>query len=88
MNRTFQRNMFRKILVPILHGSDFHDSLLVARSIASAESILLAGMVAVANDKNLSAGALPAQELRKSFRQIKSKQEIRSLELIRVTQQP
>ena len=88
MNRTFQRNMFRKILVPILHGRDFHDSLLVARSIASAESILLAGMVAVADDNNLSAGALPAQELRKSFRQIKSKQDIHSLELIRVTHHP
>ncbi len=77
--------MFRKILVPMLHGCEFQDALQVAQGIASKESILLAGIVSVPEDSSLSAGALPAQELRKTFREIKSKQEINSLELIRVT---
>jgi len=80
--------MFRKILIPVIHGCDFKDSLRVANSIASNESILLAGIVAVADESTLSTGALPAQELRKSLREIKSKQEINSLELIRVTTNP
>ena len=85
MNRAFKRNMFRKILVPMLHGCEFHDALQVAQGIASKDSIVLAGIVSVPDDSSLSAGALPAQELRKTFRQIKSEHEINSLELIRVT---
>src|SRR6266545_4652075 len=88
MNRSFPRNMFRRILIPVIHGCDFKDSLWVANNIASNESILLAGMVAVSDESNLSGGALPAQDLRKTLRQIKSKQEIDSLELIRVTTNP
>jgi glycosyltransferase involved in cell wall biosynthesis/nucleotide-binding universal stress UspA family protein len=88
MNRSSQRNMFRKILIPVIHGFDFKDSLRVANSMVSNDSILLAGMVAVTDESSLSAGALPAQELRKSLRELKSKQEINSLELIRVTANP
>jgi len=88
MNRSLSRNMFRKILIPVIHGCDFQHSLRVATSIASKESILIAGIVAVTDESSLSGGALPAQELRKSLRQIKSKQEINSLELIRVTDNP
>ena len=85
MNRAFKRNMFRKILVPMLHGCEFHDALQVAQGIASKDSIVLAGIVSVPEESSLSAGALPAQELRKTFREIKNKQDINSLELIRVT---
>jgi glucosyl-3-phosphoglycerate synthase len=77
--------MFRKILVPVIQGCEFHDAMQVAIGIASRESILLAGIVMVPEDETLSAGALPAQELRTSLRQIKSKEGINSLELIRVT---
>src|ERR1044071_7720170 len=88
MNRHSQRNMFRKILIPAIYGCDFKDSLRVATSVVSNESILLAGIVGVADESSLSAGALPAQELRKSLREIKSKQMINSRELIRVTANP
>src|SRR6266498_1951673 len=88
MNRSSHRNMFRKILIPVIYGCDFKDSLRVASSLVSKESILLAGMVAVTDESSLSAGALPAQELRKSLREIKSKEEINSSELIRVTPNP
>lgn len=88
MNRHSQRNMFRKVLIPIIHGVDFKDSLRVANSIVSNESIVLVGMVAVPDESSLSAGALPAQELRRSLRDLKSKQEIDSPELIHVTANP
>lgn len=88
MNRHSQRNMFRKILIPVIHGYDFKDSLRVANSIASPESILLAGIVSVADEGSLSGGALPAQELRKSLRQIKREDDLNSLEPIRVTANP
>jgi glucosyl-3-phosphoglycerate synthase len=80
--------MFRKILVPVIQGSEYKDALRVANGIASNESILLAGIVAIPSGSSLSAGALPAQSLRKSLRQIKIKQKISSLELIRVTHNP
>jgi len=88
MNRSSTRNLFRKILIPVIHGCDFKDSLRVANSIATKESILLAGIVTVPDGSSLSTGALPAQELRKSLRQLKSKEEINSLELIHVTSDP
>lgn len=88
MNRSFPRNMFRKILVPVIHGCEFKELLRVATSIASNESILLAGIVAVSDEGSLSGGALPAQELRKSLRQLKSKDDINFLDVIRVTDNP
>ena len=88
MARLFEKNMFRKILVPAIHGCEFRDSLRVAKSIASNETILIAGMVSVPEGSNLSAGALPAQDLRKTLRQIKSREKVSSLELIRVTDHP
>ena len=88
MNRPSQRHMFRKVLIPVIHGCDFKDSLRVANSTVSNESILLAGIVAVTDESSLSAGALPAQDLRRSLRELKSKQGINSLDLIRVTDNP
>jgi glycosyltransferase involved in cell wall biosynthesis/nucleotide-binding universal stress UspA family protein len=88
MNRATQRNMFRKILVPMLHGCEFQDALHVAQGIASKDSIVLAGLVSIPEESSLSAGALPVQELRKELRQIKSKHEINSLDVIRVTYNP
>lgn len=88
MNRTSQRNMFRKILIPVVHGCDFKDSLRVATSLVTNDSILLAGIVAVTDESSLSAGALPAQDLRRSLRELKTKQDITSLEVIRVTDNP
>src|SRR5215217_4754316 len=88
MNRSSHRNMFRKVLIPVIHGCDFKESLKVANSIVTNDAILMAGIVAVSNESSLSGGALPAQELRKSLRELKSKQEINSLELIRVTDNP
>ncbi len=85
MNRATQRNMFRKILVPMLHGCSFQDALHVAQGIASKESIVLAGIVSVPEESTLSGGALPAQELRRELREIKNTHGISSLELIRVT---
>ena len=88
MNRSIHRNMFRKILIPAIHGYELKDCLRVANSMVSNESVLLAGMVVVGDESSLSAGALPAQELRKSLRELKTKQDTNSLELIRVTNHP
>src|SRR5512138_1134449 len=88
MNRHSQRNMFRKVLIPVIHGCDFQDSLKIANSIVSSDSVLLAGIVAVTDESSLSAGALPAQDLRRSLRELKNKQDLNSLDLIRVTDNP
>src|SRR5215471_1008560 len=88
MNRPSQRNMFRKVLIPVIHGFDYKDSVKVAFSVVSKESIVLAGMVKVSDESSLSAGALPAQELRRSLREIKNYLKVNSLELIRVTNDP
>lgn len=88
MNRHSQRNMFRKVLIPVIHGCDFKDSLRITNNIVSSDSIVLAGIVAVTDESSLSGGALPAQDLRRSLRELKTKQDLNSLELIRVTDNP
>ena len=88
MNRHTHRNMFRKVLIPVIQGTDYKHSLRVANSIVSNEAIVLVGMVAVPDEGSLSAGALPAQDLRRSLRDLKSKQKIDSPELIHVTANP
>jgi len=85
MKQSLQKNMFRKILIPVIHGFDFKAAFQVAQSIVSSEDILLAGIVSVPEESKLSEGALPARELRKLLHQIKSNEKVNLLELIRVT---
>lgn len=64
MSRRYSTRLFRKVLVPIVHGAPTDTVLRVSGMIADAPHIVLAGIVAIPEQQTLSAAALPARQLR------------------------
>lgn len=81
-------NLFRKVIVPLVHGCDSSASLRVARALAVGRDILLVGLVMVKTDESLSVGALPARELRRQMRELREQIGVRSNQQIRVSNRP
>lgn len=65
-------NPFRKLLIPVVHGCESESALAAARVIAGGASdrIVLVGLVAVAPDESLSAGAPSARRMRRTLREL------------------
>lgn len=64
--------LFKKILLPIVHGCDQTSALNAARAIAGADNVTLVGLVYVPEGESLSGAALPVQEVRQQLRQLSS----------------
>src|SRR5688572_10603498 len=80
--------VFQKVLVPLVQGCDGAGSLRTAGLIAKGRSVVLVGIVPVAEEDSLSKGVLPARELRKTLQQCAIKTGFRTLEKIHVAQNP
>ncbi|MGH2581330.1 MAG: universal stress protein, partial [Anaerolineales bacterium] len=70
MNRPRPFELIHKVLVPVIHSCDPTAALTAARLIANEENIHLFGLVAVQGEEALSAGAVPAQQMRKLMRSL------------------
>lgn len=88
MSRGYSTRLFRKILVPVLHGSRADSALNAALDIAGPESIWLAGIVSTPRGDSLSSAAVPAREVRKQLRDIASRFPVRTPERIRASHEP
>lgn len=62
--------LFKKVLVPIVHGCDQTSALSAARAIAGEGDILLLGLVYVQEGESLSSGAMRAREVRQTIRRL------------------
>lgn len=65
-----KQRLFKKILVPIIHGCESNSAMNAARAIAGADNVKLMGFVYVPKGESLSRGAVPAQELRQRLRNL------------------
>jgi glucosyl-3-phosphoglycerate synthase len=65
-----KQRLFKKILVPIVHGCESNSAINAARSIAGAENVRFVGFVYVPPGESLSSAAMPAQELRQNLRNL------------------
>src|SRR5512135_870836 len=86
---------FRKLLVPIVHGTGGDSALALARLMAGQPApdrrggrIVLVGLVGVAAGDSLSSGALPARRVRRALRQLGSDERILGRDRIRVSYSP
>ena len=86
---------FRKLLVPIVHGTGCDSALALARLMAGQPTpdrrggrIVLVGLVGVAPGDSLSSGALPARRVRRMLRQLGRDERFRSRDRIRVSYTP
>ena len=63
-----RKRLFKKILVPIVHGCEQNSALNAARAIAGESAVLFVGLVYVQQDESLSSAAVPAQKVRQVLR--------------------
>jgi glucosyl-3-phosphoglycerate synthase len=70
MATSMKTKLFKKVLVPIVHGCDQTSALNAARAIAGAGTIILAGLVPVSEGESLSSGATHVREVRQTLRRL------------------
>ncbi len=84
----YTRRLFRRVLVPILHGVGYQAALTVAAAITAPENILLVGIVPTADEGSLSTAAIPARHLRKILGNELHQRQIHSIQRIHVSHKP
>jgi nucleotide-binding universal stress UspA family protein len=70
MKTALKNRLFKKVLVPILHGCEQTSAISAARAIAGADNILFVGFVYIPEGESLSSAAVPAQEVRQMLRNL------------------
>ena len=70
MKKRYAKNVFQKVLVPVIHGWDPGPALAAACAIAGVGQVTLLGLVAVEAGETLSAAALPVRQVRQVLRQL------------------
>lgn len=88
MNRRSEVPLFRKVLVPVLHGCNSEASLAAARAVAGDRRITLVGFVTIPEGEPISAAALQAREVRKTLHDLAGGNRMHYLEKVRVSHQP
>jgi nucleotide-binding universal stress UspA family protein len=76
MKTALKNRLFKKILVPIVHGCEQTSAINAARAIAGADNILLVGFVYIPEGESLSSAAVPAQEVRQTLRNLSNPEHI------------
>ncbi|HEY9525844.1 MAG TPA: glucosyl-3-phosphoglycerate synthase [Anaerolineales bacterium] len=68
MKTGLKKRLFKKILVPVVHGCESSSAINAGHAIAGADNVLLVGFVYVPEGESLSSAAMPAQEVRQRLR--------------------
>ena len=68
MKTRYTKNVFQKVLVPVIHGCDASPSLAAACAITGPGQVILLGLVSVQEGETLSAAAVPVREVRHRLR--------------------
>ena len=88
MNRRYSTRLFRKVLVPVIHGVDSRAAVNAALLIADRSIIDLVGIVGIAEGESLSSAALPARHVRKVLRGLATSADLHAMQRIRVSHKP
>jgi len=72
-----KQRLFKKILVPIVHGCESNSAINAARAIAGADGVKLIGFVYVPEGESLSSAAVPAQEVRQRLKNLSTEGHLR-----------
>ncbi len=89
MNRSYQRSVYRRIIVPILPAGESQAAVQLAQVIAQRGRIVLVGLVGVPAGETLSLAALPARQIRRILHQWQQiAPHLRIRERVRVSHQP
>ena len=88
MKKRYSKTIFRKILLPVMHGSGCAASLATACALAGGGQVILVGMVYVPAGETLSAAAGPAREVRETIRGLLVDERFRMAERVHAAYDP
>lgn len=77
MSKRYLKTIFRKVLVPVVYGSECEAALSIARLVAGEGQISLVGLVYVPTGSTLSAAATPVREVRQKLKTFSEENRIR-----------
>lgn len=81
----YSKSVFRKVLVPFIHGKDCTSTLSAARIIAGDGQVILLGLVRVPEGQSLSSAAVPAREVRQELKKFSVDAQIRTEERVQAS---
>jgi len=81
----YSKSVFRKVLVPFIHGKDCTSTLSAARIIAGDGQVILLGLVRVPEGQSLSSAAVPAREVRQELKKFSTDTQIRTEERVQAS---
>jgi glucosyl-3-phosphoglycerate synthase len=88
MNAALKKRLFKKVLVPVVHGCEQNSAIRAARSIAGADNVILVGFVCIPEGESLSSAAVPAQEVRHTLRSLSNAGHFRGRTEVYATHHP
>src|SRR5690349_23098926 len=88
MKNPLKNRFFKKVLVPIVHGSEQSAAITAARAIAGEEGVMLVGLVYIPEGESLSSAAIPVQEVRQTLRRLSDLKHIQRWTEVRATHEP
>lgn len=88
MKTALKNRLFKKVLVPVVHGCEQTSAINAARAIAGADHVVVVGLVYVPEGESLSSAAVPAQEVRQMLRNLSSQGQIHHGVDVYATYQP
>ena len=88
MKTILKSRLFKKVLVPIVHGCDQNAALNAARAIAGEENVMLVGFVYIPEGASLSTATVRAQEVRQTLRNLSNAENIHRSGEVYATHRP
>jgi len=88
MKNRLRNRFFRKVLVPIVHGCEQSSAIAAARAIAGEDNLMFLGLIYIPEGESLSGGAVPAQEVRQTLKELSNQKNIHHWTEVRATHQP
>lgn len=88
MKASRRNRLFKKILVPIVHGCDQFSAIAAAQAIGGEKNVLLVGLIYIPEDESLSTAAVPAREVRRTLRQFSKVKRIHRWAEVHVSHRP
>ena len=88
MNAATKTRLFKKVLVPVVHGCEQSAAINAARAIAGEENVMLVGFVYIPEGVSLSSAATPAQEVHQTLRTLSNPEHLHRSSDVYATQRP
>jgi len=88
MKSSLRKRLFKKVLVPIVHGCEQTSAINAARAIAGEERVRFVGLVYIPEDQSLSTAAVYAREVRQTLKKLSNVKQIRHWAEVYATHRP